>query len=123
MKLELSPLGHTWLLDLDGTVIKHNGHRLDGTDSLLAGAETLFSRIPEGDMIVFVTSRRKEEQEETEAFLRAQHIPFDHIVYGLPYGERILVNDSKPSGLKTAIAINTQRDLCLDLEVEVNPWI
>jgi len=28
----------------------------------------------------------------------------------LPFGERILVNDKKPSGLKTAYAINKERD-------------
>ncbi len=120
MKLELSPLGHTWLLDLDGTVLKHNGHKLEGCDSLLEGAECLFSHIPKGDMILFVTSRKEEEKEATESFLRANHIPFHQIVYGLPYGERILVNDRKPSGLNTAIALNTQRDCCVDLEIEVN---
>lgn len=120
MKLELSPLGHTWLFDLDGTILKHNGHKIDGKDSLLEGAKTLFEHIPQGDMILFVTSRKEEERDETESFLRENHIPFHQIVYGLPYGERILVNDKKPSGLETAIALNTERDLCLDLEIEVN---
>lgn len=120
MKLELSPLGHTWLLDLDGTIVKHNGHKLDGKDSLLDGAKEFLGKIPEGDMILFVTSRKDSEKEETEAFLRDNKITFHQIVYGLPYGERILVNDGKPSGLETAIAINTKRDVCLDVEIEVN---
>lgn len=121
MKLELSPLGHTWFLDLDGTIVKHNGHKLDGQDRLLEGAMEFFQQIPEGDMIVFVTSRKEEEKQGTEAFLQTHHIPFHHIVYGLPYGERILVNDKKPSGLNTAIAVNTERDVCIDVEIEVNP--
>ena len=29
---------------------------------------------------------------------------------GMPTGERILINDIKPSGLRTALAINVKRD-------------
>lgn len=32
------------------------------------------------------------------------------VIYNAPYGERILINDSKPSGLKTALAYSTKRD-------------
>ncbi len=120
MELELSPLGHTWLFDLDGTILKHNGYKTDGKDTILEGVDQLFFDIPEGDMILFVTSRKLEEREQTEQFLRENHIRFDQIVYGLPYGERILVNDKKPSGLPTAIAINTERDCCVKLNIEVN---
>ena len=28
--ITLSPLGHTWLLDLDGTIVKHNGYKEGG---------------------------------------------------------------------------------------------
>ncbi len=119
MKLELSPLGHTWILDLDGTVLKHNGHKLDGQDSLLEGAQEFFANIPENDTILFVTSRIEAEKQATEAFLQENHIPFHQIVYGLPYGERILINDQKPSGLHTAIALNPKRDECVDLDVKI----
>lgn len=34
----LSPLPKTWILDLDGTLVKHNGYKLDGHDTLLPGA-------------------------------------------------------------------------------------
>ena len=37
--LSLSKLPHTWILDLDGTIVKHNGYKLDGKDSLLEGAK------------------------------------------------------------------------------------
>ena len=42
------------------------------------------------------------------------------IVYGLPYGERILINDRKPSGLPTAIAVNTDRDRFMEAVFEVD---
>ena len=45
-------------------------------------------------------------------------IRYDAIVCGVPYGERILVNDRKPSGLTTAIAMNTERDVFMDAAFE-----
>lgn len=108
--LTLSPLAHTWLLDLDGTVVKHNGYKLDGRDTLLDGAMEFLRSIPSGDMVVFITSRIEEYREMTERFLRENNIRYDHIIYNAPFGERILVNDRKPSGLGTAVAVNTARD-------------
>lgn len=109
-KIVLSPLGHTWILDLDGTVVKHNGYKLDGFDTILEDAKSFLHNISEKDMIIFLTSRKEEQREMTEAFLMEHQIRYDHIIFNAPYGERILVNDSKPSGLSTAIAINITRD-------------
>ena len=98
-KLTLSTLGHTWILDLDGTIVKHNGYRIDGQDSFLLGAREFLKRLPKKDMIVFITSRTDESREITEDFLRKNGIHYDHIIFNAPYGERILFNDDKPSGL------------------------
>lgn len=106
----VSPLGKTWILDLDGTLVKHNGYKIDGKDSWLEGAKEFLLQIPETDKIVFLTSRTEKEQVLTEEFLAEHSIRYDDIIYNAPYGERILVNDEKPSGLQTAIAINTKRD-------------
>lgn len=107
----LSTLGHTWILDLDGTIVKHNGHKIDGVDTLLPGALDFFSTIPDNDMVVFITARKSEYKDVTESFLREHGIRYDHIIFDAPYGERILVNDDKPSGLKMGMAINTKRDV------------
>ena len=109
--LVLSSLGHTWLLDLDGTILKHNGYKTDGEDTFLEGAEEFLRNIPEKDMVIFLTSRTDDERERTELFLKNNHIRYAHIIYNMPYGERILVNDKKNSGLKTAIAVNGDRDI------------
>lgn len=109
--LRLSCLGHTWLIDLDGTIVKHNGYKIDGVDSLLDGAKAFLESIPEGDKIVFLTSRKEEFRELTETFLEQHGIRYDAILYDLPYGERILLNDRKESGLETAIAVNKGRNL------------
>lgn len=109
-KLTLSTLGHTWILDLDGTIVKHNGYRIDGQDSFLLGAREFLKRLPKKDMIVFITSRTDESREITEDFLRKNGIHYDHIIFNAPYGERILFNDDKPSGLRMGVALNKKRD-------------
>lgn len=119
-KMIVSPLAKTWVLDLDGTIVKHNGYKIDGYDTFLPGAKEFFQSISPKDMVIFVTSRTQETAEQTEAFLKENHIPYDHIIYGAPYGERILVNDKKPSGLKMAVAINPERDQFMDTIFEVD---
>lgn len=110
-RIYVSPLGKTWILDLDGTVVKHNGYKIDGYDSLLPGAKEFFSKLSAQDKVIFVTSRTAAQAEFTEKFLQENGIRYDAILYGMPYGERILINDRKPSGLPTSIAVNTTRDV------------
>ena len=110
-KMVLSSLGHTWILDLDGTIVKHNGYKIDGEDSFLPGAEEFLKSIPEKDMIVFLTSRTDESRALTECFFNKHSIRYDCIIFNAPYGERILVNDNKPSGLKTSVVLNLTRNV------------
>ena len=107
----LSTLGHTWILDLDGTIVKHNGYKIDGTDTFLPGAKEFLANIPDKDMIVFLTSRTNKNKEDTLKFLDENHVRYDHIIFNAPCGERILINDDKPSGLKMSIGLCTKRDV------------
>lgn len=109
-KIVLSNLGHTWILDLDGTIVKHNGYKIDGKDSLLPGAREFLSSIPIDDMVVFITSRGNEYRMQTEKYLRDNNVRYDYIIFDAPYGERIIVNDLKPSGLHTCRCIEGIRD-------------
>ncbi len=118
--LILSPLGHTWIIDLDGTVVKHNGYILDGEDTFLDGAREFLQSIPDGDMVIFLTSRAQECREMTEGFLRKNGVRYDHILYGAPYGERILMNDRKPSGLETVVALSGERDIFEKREIVID---
>lgn len=116
IELPLSPLGHTWLLDLDGTIVKHNGYKLDGEDSFLEGAEAFLNSIPPKDMVIILTSRTEDVRDQTEAFLQKHGVRYDTIIYNVPYGERILINDDKPSGLRMAVAVRKERDAALLLK-------
>ena len=106
----LSTLPHTWIFDIDGTLVKHNGYLTAEGDSLLEGAAEFLASIPEKDMIILVTARPSEYREVTEKFLAENKIRYDHIIFDAPVGERILVNDNKPGGLVTAYAIERTRD-------------
>ncbi len=118
--IRLSPLNKTWIFDIDGTIVKHNGYKIDGCDTLLEGAAEFLAKIPKEDMIVFITSRTEEYRELTLKFLSENNIRYDHIIFGAPYGERILINDRKPSGLDMSLAINTQRDIFCTRKIEID---
>lgn len=112
--LTLSALGKTWLFDLDGTLARHNGYR-HGKDELLPGVRDFFEEsIGENDAVVILTSRKEEFRGVTERFLAENNIRYDSIIFNLPAGERILFNDSKPSGLNTAVAVSCARDRGLE---------
>lgn len=118
--IKLSPLGKTWILDLDGTLVKHNGYKLDGRDTLLPGAKKFLSNIDSDDMVIILTSRSEDTMDATVEFLHAENIRYDHIIWNAPYGERIIVNDRKPSGLNTAVAVNTPRDSIPEVCIQVD---
>ena len=109
-KLVLSPLKHTWFIDIDGTIFKHNGYKLDGYDSLLPGVKEFLNKIQEGDLIILVTSRTDEYKEITIESLNKNKIKYDQIIFNAPFGERIVINDNKLSGLETGKCININRD-------------
>ena len=120
MEIEMTALPKTWILDLDGTLVKHNGYKLDGEDTLLEGAEELLAQIRAEDMVILLTSRKLAYKELTERFLNAHHIRYDHIIYDAPYGERIVINDRKPSGRDMAFAINCNRDRLHHIDIVEN---
>ena len=43
--LELSTLPKTWIFDIDGTIVKHNGYKFDGFDTLLDGVKDFFKEL------------------------------------------------------------------------------
>lgn len=118
--LKLSTLAKTWVFDVDGTLLIHNGHLRTQGDEVLPGVKEFFSNISPEDKVVLLTARKEVFREQLESFLNANGIRFDKILYGIPMGERILVNDKKPSGLVTAYAVNKERDAPLDLKIVID---
>ena len=114
-KIKLSKnLSHTWFIDLDGSIVKHNGYIIDKVDTLLTGVKIFFMKIPKNDKIIITTSRKKRFKKKTIDFLKKNKIRFNEIIFDLPHGERILINDIKPhQKLKTSISINLNRNFGL----------
>jgi uncharacterized HAD superfamily protein len=118
--LHLSDLRHTWLIDIDGTILIHNSH-LNSENKILPGVINFWNKIPEKDVIILLSARSSEFKETTIAELTKHNIRYDYILFDLPVGERILINDMKPSGLITSIGINTERNKGLEnLRIDIN---
>ena len=109
-KIKISPMPKTWILDLDGTLVVHDGPYILGRDEFLPGAREFLESIPRRDMIIFLTARSDYEKPHTIRFLKENNIRYDHIIFNAGEGERIMINDMKPDGLVTAYAVNTKRD-------------
>ena len=107
--IELSPLAHTWILDFDGTLVVHNGYKT-GKDEWLPGAKEFLNSIPPSDYVLILTAREEAAKQKTLDFLRSEGIKFDDIKFEMPMGERILINDRKPSGLVCAISQSPKRN-------------
>jgi len=118
--IKLSSLGKTWIFDLDGTIVKHNGYINDGEDTLLDGVAEFFAQLSEHDVVIILTARSSIFKKQTLEFLHKNHIRFDHIIFEIPHGERILINDRKPSGLNTAYSINQDRNQFNAIRYEVD---
>ena len=118
--LKLSKLGKTWIFDLDGTLVKHNGYKTDGEDTLLDGVADFFQKLDAEDLVIIITARPSEFKKQTVLFLQRNKIRFNHIIFDAPHGERILINDKKPSGLLTAYCSNQERNCFTPLEFETD---
>lgn len=119
-QIKISPLGHTWVLDFDGTLVEHNGYKT-GEDKFLPGAKEFLQSIPQDDYILILTAREKKARQKTEKFLKENGIRYNEIIFEMPMGERILINDDKPSGLRCAYAITPKRNQGLEnLEIAID---
>jgi len=119
-QIVMSTLAKTWIFDFDGTLVKHNGYK-EGGDEWLPGAKEFLQSIPKDDYVMILTAREPEARRATENFLKKHKIRYDDMKFGMPMGERVLFNDSKPSGLKMSYAVELERNAGLnDVEVVID---
>ncbi|MEU7614674.1 hypothetical protein AB0M91_05720 [Micromonospora rifamycinica] len=120
-RLTLSELPKVWIVDLDGVVFRHNAY-LGGDDEILDGAAGFWAQIAPDDVVVVMTGRPESERARTLDLLARLGLRVDRAMFGLPLGERVVVNDAKPSGLPTAYAVNLPRDRGLGgLRIDIDP--
>ncbi len=119
-KLEISSLKHTWLIDIDGTIAIHNGYFRSEKDIPIKESINFLHSLPKEDYVVLLTSREEKYRTLTEQFLEDNGIKYDAILFNLPVGERILINDDKPSGLCMSHAVRVKRNKGIQLAITVN---
>lgn len=113
-------------MDIDGCVFEHRGNLfkcITQPPNVLPGVIRKINEWIEKDyMIILVTGRKECMRKKTEEDLLRNGIVYDKLVMGLPRGERVLINDSKPSepnfDERVASAIEVERNTGLtDLEI------
>lgn len=120
VNVEVSKLNHTWIFDLDGVLTIHNSH-LTGEDQVLHGVKDFWNQIPIDDFIIIMSAREESYRSSIIDFLNINNLRFNVLILGLPFGERILFNDRKPSGMRTALAINVDRNVGLsNIYIKIN---
>ena len=106
----------TLFLDIDGCLIKHHGNL---TTQILFDVEILDGTIKklnewesEGHKIVLITGRKESMRTITEKQLLSVGIFYDQLIMGIARGERVIINDDKPSSpsMITAKAIMIKRN-------------
>lgn len=121
--LEMSCLSKSWFVDIDGVLAEHNAY-LHGKDVWLDSSLKFLESLSSGDKIILTTSRKPEDVTSLVAELKSRGIEVHSVITELPHGERIVVNDSKPSGLRTAFSIPLQRDMGMaDVVIAHNPLL
>jgi hypothetical protein len=102
----------TLLVDLDGTLVFHNANPLEDKDVFLPGAIAWLKDAKEkGYFIVLTTARAYTACLPIMKVLKEQGFIFDRLLFELPTGPRILINDGPEKGAVKAIAHNVPRNL------------
>ena len=123
-------LDKTWFVDLDGTVLKHRtnneidkfinkyGEKSHLEEIPLVDRIHFFKNLPKRDIIIVTTARLEHQREHTIRALNHWKMPYNYIIFDIPSGPRIVVNDIKPpltAGnthyLDTAYALNVDRNV------------
>lgn len=113
----------TLIIDIDGLICEHQPLRQNTREisqlKLLAGTPEKFEEWDKkGYRIILITGRRESMRKATEKQLANCGIFYDQLIMGIGGGARVLINDEKPDGTKTAFAINVPRNTGLkDIDI------
>lgn len=105
----------TIICDIDGTLVKHyipafNTEETSKLELLPGTLEKFEEWDKRGYYIILMTGRRESMRKATELQLAKNHIFYDQLIMGCGGGTRVLINDNKPTGKESAIAINIERN-------------
>lgn len=108
----------TIFCDIDGVLVYHNGSFHPSTTSTMKATSLSVDKIREwiikGYIIILTTGRKECLRAQTVKQLQEVGIAYDQLIMGVGRGVRVLINDKKPDGEITAVAV------CLDRDVGIN---
>lgn len=110
----------TWFLDFDGTLVLQRSY-LSDHDEILPSTIEFFRKFINDDDYVVITTARDEVtyKQRIISFMKINDLKCDLVVCNIPTGPRVLINDKKNDGTKTAYSFNVIRDKGINLE-EIN---
>lgn len=109
--LAVSSLPKTWFLDVDGTIIEHNTQFSDENLKWLPNVEEFLINLSPQDTVVLTSARKIENLNHIINLVqKISPAKVTKVVSDLGVGERILINDQKPSGLITSHSVNLKRN-------------
>jgi FMN phosphatase YigB (HAD superfamily) len=104
----------TVFIDIDGTIFKHYGNLnmmvLQEPELIRGTVEKFLEWRKKEYYIVLTTARLEGMRQITQKQLTDAGLFYDQMIMGLPPGARILINDEKPDGTKTATSFCIKRD-------------
>jgi uncharacterized HAD superfamily protein len=104
----------TVFIDIDGTIFKHYGNLnmmvLQEPELIRGTVEKFLEWRKKEYYIVLTTARLEGMRQITQKQLTDAGLFYDQMIMGLPPGARVLINDEKPDGTKTATSFCIKRD-------------
>lgn len=111
----MSSAPKTIFCDIDGTLLLHFGNIDDNVKKEPVILPNVLESIKQWEKlnykIIIITGRKESMRKATEEQLFNAGIVYDSLVMGITNGDRIIINDKKPNGIRnTAYAINLVRN-------------
>jgi ribonucleotide monophosphatase NagD (HAD superfamily) len=109
----------TAFIDVDGVLFRHKekGASLQWTgdhDPIPGSIDLLDEMERRGWHVVLTTARPESNRPVLERELREAGLIYHQLVMGVTSGVRVIVNDAKPGGAQSAVAVTTERNALPD---------
>jgi mannose-6-phosphate isomerase-like protein (cupin superfamily) len=109
----------TIFCDIDGTLLHHHGTIDDNAKKEPIVLPNVLNSIQQWEKlnykIIIITGRKESARKATEEQLFNAGIVYDSLIMGITNGDRIILNDKKPNGIRnTTYAINLVRNKGLE---------